>query len=113
MEEKDRDMLKPVQAKAKLRPYFAFLKREKIRKCYVDLISKTPIGVGEARNGVYYLKKSVGGKALTATQHEDCVLWYQRLGHPPFGSLSHLSGNFGFKLNKNFDECYDVCHCAK
>jgi len=55
----------------------------------------------------------VGGKALRATQHQDCNLWHQRLGHPSFGSLFQLSTNFGFKLNTNFDECCDICHRAK
>lgn len=78
-----------------------------------NFISKTPIEAGEPRNKVYHLKKSAGGKPLIATQHQHFNLWHQCLRHPSFGSLSHLSTNFGFKLNKNFDECCDVCHRAK
>ena len=62
---------------------------------------------------MYYLKKSAGGKALAATQFQDCEIWHQQLGHPSLGSLSHLSTNFGFQLNKDLDGCCDVCHRAK
>lgn len=78
-----------------------------------DFISMKPIGAGKPRSGVYYLKKSAGGKALAATQLQDCEIWHQWLGHPSMGSLSYLSETFGFKLNKHFNGCCDVCHRAK
>jgi len=72
------------------------------------------IGAGEQRNGVYYLKFVVAGKTVAATNLRDGDLWHQRrLGHPSVGSLSSLSTNFGFKLNKSLDERCDVCDQAK
>ena len=71
------------------------------------------IGAGKKRNGLYYPKFGAGGKVFSATNLRDCDLWHQRLGHRSLGSLSSLSTNFGFKLNKSLDECCDVCHCAK
>ena len=47
------------------------------------------------------------------TNLRDYDLWHQCLGHPYLHSLSSLSTNSGFKLSKNLDECFDVCHCTK
>ena len=50
---------------------------------------------------------------FAAVQHKDCILWHRRLGHPSLGSLSHLSAQFGFQLNKESYELCDVFHRAK
>jgi len=52
-------------------------------------------------------------EAFTAMQLRECDLCHKWLGRPSSGSLCSLSSVLGFKLNKTFDECCDVCHCAK
>ena len=54
-----------------------------------------------------------GGSAFAAIKKEDYVIWHQRLGHPPFGSLASLSTVCEFKFSKNSLVCCDVCHRAK
>jgi len=39
-----------------------------------DRTSKKPIGVGEVRNGVYYLKGHARGKAFTVVKKEDSAI---------------------------------------
>ena len=78
-----------------------------------DHSSKKPIGVGEVRNWVYYLKGRARGKAFTTVNKEESAIWHQCLGHPSFGSLSILSISCGFKLNKESFGCCDVYHRAK
>ena len=78
-----------------------------------DLTLKKPIGAGEQRNGVYYLKKNARGMIFAAIQNKECVLWHCRLGHPSLGSLSHLSAQSGFQMNKESCDLCDVCHRAK
>ena len=78
-----------------------------------DLTLKKSIGVGEQKNGVYYFWKNAEGIIFAAMQHKECILWYDRLSHPWVGSLSHLSSQFGFQINKESHELCDVCHMAK
>ena len=78
-----------------------------------DLTSKTLIGAAEERNGVYYLKSTVGGTSFAAIQDKQSLIWHQRLGHPSLGSLTALSVGCGFPLNKNLFDCCDICHRAK
>ena len=42
-------------------------------------------------------------------QHKECTVWHHRLGHPSLGSFLHLSIQFGFQLNKESYQFYDVC----
>jgi len=84
------------------------------RCCLIqDLTSKTLIGTAEKRNGVYYLKSDVGGSFFRAMQNKESLLWHQCMGHPSLGSLTILSVNYGFRLNKNLFDCCDICHRAK
>lgn len=78
-----------------------------------DLTSKTLIRAGDPRNGVYYLRTMRGGTSFAAIKKVDLVRWHQRLGHPSHDSLAPLSTICGFQLNKDFLDCYDVCHRAK
>jgi len=78
-----------------------------------DLTSKKLIGVGEMRNGVYYLKHDAGEATFAALQNKDPTMWHQYLGHPSVGSLTALSVDSGFKPNKDCFGCYDIYHKAK
>ena len=53
------------------------------------------------------------GAALSVTKNVDPVRCHQRLGQPSHGSLASLSANCGFKLNRDFLDCCDVCHRIK
>jgi len=44
---------------------------------------------------------------------QESSLWHKRLQHPSFDSLFALSMSYGFELNKEIFECYDVCHWSK
>jgi len=79
----------------------------------LDRTSKKPIRAGDLKNGVYYLKMEPVGSVFVALQSEGSVNWHQRLRHPSFGSLTSLSSICGFKLNKEFYACCDVCYRAK
>ena len=56
-----------------------------------DRFSRTLIGAGEERNGVYYFTDLVVAKSHRAVGGSDQVLWHQRLGHPSFSVFSDLS----------------------
>ena len=57
---------------------------------FQDLKSKTVIGVGEARNGLYYLRTS--SSIVRTTSTDTAHLWHQRLDHPSPANLprSHV-----------------------
>ena len=77
-----------------------------------DRSSKTLIGAGEERGGVYYFKDVRGAQANRADGSGDRLLWHKRLGHPAFGvfdSLHELSG----VMNKASSSPCDVCFRAK
>ena len=78
-----------------------------------DLTSNKLIGAAEARNGLYYLKRSARGTVFSAIHIKEAILWDQYLGHPSFGSLSSLSVSCGFHFNKEQWGCCDVCHRVK
>jgi len=71
------------------------------------------IGVGDLRNGVYYLKNKVEATSLVAIRKQEAGLWHQHLRHPSYGSLSVLSQLYSFELNKGLGDGYDICHRAK
>ncbi|XP_019092362.1 PREDICTED: uncharacterized protein LOC109129162 [Camelina sativa] len=56
----------------------------------LDHFSKTLIGSGEERDGVYHLKEVVSAKIHSVKAAVDDTLWHQRLGHPSFSVLSDL-----------------------
>ncbi|XP_010451547.1 PREDICTED: uncharacterized protein LOC104733681 [Camelina sativa] len=53
-----------------------------------DHFSKTLIGSGEERDGVYYLTDVATTKIHMASAIFDQALWHRRLGHPSFSVLS-------------------------
>ncbi|KAG7546410.1 Integrase catalytic core [Arabidopsis suecica] len=80
-----------------------------------DRISKTVIGIGEERNGVYHLQGTVQASANAVKRKSDKALWHMRLGHPSSKVLSSVLLNLD-----DFDSCTsdlkticDVCVRAK
>ena len=79
-----------------------------------DHTSRTLIGVGEQRDGVYYytgvptMKKQAS--AIISRQ-----LWHHRLGHPSNEVMATLFRNLGFfgDLKENKLDVCDVCFQAK
>lgn len=78
-----------------------------------DRFTRTLIGVGEERDGVY-LYRDVGiVKANKSKVSEDQFLWHRRLGHPSFSTLSYLPFLSGFKnVSEKFGGC-DICFQSK
>ena len=72
-----------------------------------DRSSKTLIGTGEERDGVYYFKDVRVGRANRADTSKDQLLWHRRLGHPAFTIFSDLSELSGV-LNKACSSPCDV-----
>ena len=77
-----------------------------------DRCSRTLIGAGEERDGVYYFTDVKAARVNKAAKVEDKVLWHQRLGHPGFSVLSSLSVFSGVKDSASLDSC-EVCFKAK
>ncbi|XP_013601479.1 PREDICTED: uncharacterized protein LOC106308924 [Brassica oleracea var. oleracea] len=57
-----------------------------------DRSSKTLIGAGEERDGVYYFKDVTMAKGNKSQSKVDQLLWHQRLGHPAFSVFPMVSG---------------------
>ncbi|CAA7062182.1 unnamed protein product [Microthlaspi erraticum] len=55
-----------------------------------DRFTRTLIGAGEERDGVYYFKDVMAARIHRADAAMDSALWHQRLGHPSFSVLSSL-----------------------
>ena len=77
-----------------------------------DRFSRTLIGSGEERDGVYYLTDVATAKIHTAKVSSDQALWHQRLGHPSFSVLSSLPVLTSSSLSVGSRSC-DVCFRAK
>ena len=77
-----------------------------------DLTSRSTIGVGEPKRGVYYFKDKPAA-TIQVNKVSSYELWHQRLGHPSRQALSKLS----FRINNSFsshkEDLYDVCLRAK
>ncbi|XP_074290587.1 uncharacterized protein LOC141617305 [Silene latifolia] len=77
-----------------------------------DRSLKTTIGVGELRDGLYWIRAcsvSAGIHQVSASGSRD--LWYRRLGHPSDHVVKTVP--FASSLNFNKDWVCDVCHLAK
>ncbi|CAH9098362.1 unnamed protein product, partial [Cuscuta epithymum] len=79
-----------------------------------DRLSRKLIGMGEGRNGLFYLRDDSFARALTVKDesHNKVVdLWHQRLGHPSSQVIEKLAPMSGLK-NFGVLPC-DVCFRAR
>ena len=79
---------------------------------FQDRSSRTLIGTGEERDGVYYLKDEAVVRVSKVALQCDTTLWHQRLGHPSFSMLSTLPMFSGVKNLTSPSPC-DICFKAK
>lgn len=79
-----------------------------------DRISRTVIGVGEERNGVYWLR-SVASQVghCCSTTSDTYQTWHRRLGHPSYQLVSSFPGVLSSDCSKNKNKPCDVCFKAK
>ncbi|KAL1197772.1 Retrovirus-related Pol polyprotein from transposon RE1 [Cardamine amara subsp. amara] len=64
-----------------------------------DYFTRTLIGAGEERDGVYVYRDVMATRVHKALASEDQALWHQRLGHPAFRVLEFLPMVFGVEKN--------------
>lgn len=76
-----------------------------------DRCSKTLIGAGEERGGVYYFTDVRVARVNKAVKVESSVLWHRRLGHPAFSVLSSLPLFSGVGVSDS--HTCEVCFEAK
>ena len=78
-----------------------------------DRFTRTLIGAGEERGGVYFFKDVMAARVQVADKSHksaDQFLWHQRLGHPSFSVLTFLP----MFLNKPATQSpCDICFEAK
>ncbi|KAL1217695.1 Retrovirus-related Pol polyprotein from transposon RE1 [Cardamine amara subsp. amara] len=77
-----------------------------------DRFSRTLIGAGEERDGVYFLTDLAAVRVNKVKAQFDSVLWHRRLGHPSFSVLGDLSFS-GCVSNLATPSPCDVCFRAK
>ncbi|KAG7563712.1 Ribonuclease H-like superfamily [Arabidopsis suecica] len=79
-----------------------------------DQASRTLIGAGTERDGVYHLAGAVLPQSNRVGKADNRELWHRRMGHPSPKVLSFLSdvGVFNNSVS-NLEECCDVCFRAK
>ena len=73
-----------------------------------DRFSRTLIGAGEKRDGVYYFKDVMAARVHVAEKTAkafDQYRWHQRLGHPTFSVLSLLL----LSISTNKPLAYSLC----
>ena len=80
-----------------------------------DRFTRTLIGAGEERDGVYFFKDVMAARVRvidSVVSSVDQLRWHQRLGHPAFSVLNTLP--FSSVLNKDaaLSPC-DTCFRAK
>ena len=75
-----------------------------------DRTSRTLIGAGEQREGVYYYKRASSHRANTVKAK---CLWHRRLGHPSREVLLYLPHRLGINCDKDKDEACEICFRAK
>ena len=74
-----------------------------------DRSSKTLIGAGEERDGVYYFKDVSMARVSKAEGKSDQLLWHQRMGHPAFTVFPMVFG----VMNNVCSSLCDICFRAK
>ncbi|CAA7015697.1 unnamed protein product [Microthlaspi erraticum] len=77
-----------------------------------DRSSRTLIGAGEERDGVYYLTDVTTVRANKVDAVSDQALWHRRLGHPAFSVFSALPFSDISRSDASPSPC-DVCFRAK
>ena len=76
-----------------------------------DRNSRTLIGVGELRDGIYYYHSLASAKAYHASKSDDLDLWHQRMGHPSTQIMPFVSG---VKIDRNVsNKVCEICLQAK
>ncbi|XP_026416542.1 uncharacterized protein LOC113311978 [Papaver somniferum] len=78
-----------------------------------DRTTRTMIGVGEERDGVYIFHSGAQIMANRVTTGEDYNLWHMRLGHPSNKIVSLLPGMNKVDCQKFLNEPCDTCFKAK
>ncbi|XP_056849759.1 retrovirus-related Pol polyprotein from transposon RE2 isoform X2 [Raphanus sativus] len=89
---------------------------ERIGALTIDRFSRTLIGAGEEREGVYYftgVKVARVHGASKAKPSSSSTLWHRRLGHPSYKALSTLPIFKNFKLDFTDSSQCDICFKAK
>ena len=82
-----------------------------------DRFTRTLIGAGEERDGVYFFKDVMAARVQVADKLHTSVdqfLWHQWLGHPSFSDTCFEAKQtrevFYESLNKT-KECFELIHC--
>ncbi|CAA7060014.1 unnamed protein product [Microthlaspi erraticum] len=91
---------------------FLSASRMEEKRFHSDHFSRTLIGAGEERDGVYYFKDVMAARIHRAVADSDLALWHQRLGHPSFSVFSSLPLFSGASKSVCSGQC-DVCFRAK
>ncbi|XP_026397161.1 uncharacterized protein LOC113291895 [Papaver somniferum] len=79
----------------------------------VDRTTRTVIGVGEERDGVYIFHSGTLITANRVSDGEDYCLWHRRLGHASNKVVSLLPGMNKVDCRKFLNEPCDICFKAK
>ena len=80
-----------------------------------DRFSRTLIGEGEEREGVYYFTgvKVARAYGVSKSKTSTSTLWHRRLGHPSYKALSTLPIFKDFKIDFSDSSQCDICFRAK
>ena len=78
-----------------------------------DLTSKTLIGMGERKDGLYYLQRQQRIKAHKVDGMGSLDLWHARLGHPSLKVTKLISAIAIRKDSGVLNKSCDICHRAK
>lgn len=85
---------------------------------FQDILTKTIIGRGTRKGGLYYVDDLVAGQVhnvrSSAVENEKQLwLWHHRMGHPSFGYMKHVLPQLFNDSNKNSTLHCDTCTLAK
>ncbi|XP_068466252.1 uncharacterized protein [Phaseolus vulgaris] len=70
-----------------------------------DCTSRTLIGAGERKDGLYWYRGVRKTQACHVKMENQLALWHQRLGHPSFKIVQMLPDISGKFASSNLDEC--------